>query len=46
MLGFRTEPLQGYRHNMTRVKLITLNEPFQVFSDLENTSFITTKSLK
>lgn len=40
MLGFITEPLHSYHHNMTAVKTITLNKPFQVFSGLEKYLFL------
>jgi len=39
MLGFVIEPLHSYHHNMTTAKPITLNKPFQVFSDLEKYFF-------
>lgn len=39
MLGVITDPLRSYHHNMTTVKPITLNKPFQVFSHLEKYVF-------
>lgn len=39
MLGFITESLHSYHHNMTTVKTITLNKLFHVFSDLEKFLF-------